>query len=427
MRTRRQMIRLLFVLLITTSSALVNAVQAQQTVINLSSATFEVTERLGSVLISVTRSGDLSNTSTINYRTDNDGGSSTDCSLFNGLASSRCDYNSAFGTLPFEPGQTEKSFRVMINNDSYLEPPFETFTIRIFRPANAVLGDQPTAVVKILDINDGSPESQNNIIDNTAAFVRQQYRDFLNRDPDPDGLAFWVDSIDKCDEEDRRPPWLTVAQCKEAMRVNTSAAFFLSIEFRQTGGLVSSVYAAALDRTRQLPGKFEFYKDTHAVGDGVIVGVGDWETRLSHNRELFLNDFVTRGEYVGLYPLSDTPVAYVNKLYFHALGRLANQTELTEAVGDFGDSQSANDPAARAHVLLRVTNAPDFNIINAEFVYMQYVGYLRRDPNEQPDLDFTGYDFWLQKLVEFNGDFAQAEMVKAFVNSTEYRARVGQP
>ena len=56
---------------------------------------------------------------------------------------------------------------------------------------------------------------------------------------------------------------------------------------------------------------------------------------------------------------------------------------------------------------------------------MQYFGYLRRDPNQGPDTDFAGYDFWLNKLDRFNGDYASAEMVKAFIESTEYRGRFG--
>jgi hypothetical protein len=57
---------------------------------------------------------------------------------------------------------------------------------------------------------------------------------------------------------------------------------------------------------------------------------------------------------------------------------------------------------------------------------MQYFGYLRRDPDSGPDSDLSGYFFWLQKLNAFNGDYQQAEMVKAFTISTEYRARFGQ-
>jgi hypothetical protein len=56
---------------------------------------------------------------------------------------------------------------------------------------------------------------------------------------------------------------------------------------------------------------------------------------------------------------------------------------------------------------------------------MQYFGYLHRNPNEAPDLNFAGYDFWLNKMNQFNGDFVAAEMVKAFISSGEYRQRFG--
>ena len=57
---------------------------------------------------------------------------------------------------------------------------------------------------------------------------------------------------------------------------------------------------------------------------------------------------------------------------------------------------------------------------NEMFVMMEYFGYLRRDP------DTAGYNFWLSKLNQFGGNFEQAEMVKAFIVSGEYRARFGQ-
>lgn len=58
---------------------------------------------------------------------------------------------------------------------------------------------------------------------------------------------------------------------------------------------------------------------------------------------------------------------------------------------------------------------------------MQYFGYLRRNPNDPPEpgLNFDGYNFWLTKLEQFNGNFVQAEMVKAFLSSIEYRQRFG--
>ena len=56
---------------------------------------------------------------------------------------------------------------------------------------------------------------------------------------------------------------------------------------------------------------------------------------------------------------------------------------------------------------------------------MQYFGYLRRNPNDPQDSDYTGYDSWLTKLNQFGGNFVNAEMVKAFISSGEYRQRFG--
>jgi hypothetical protein len=58
---------------------------------------------------------------------------------------------------------------------------------------------------------------------------------------------------------------------------------------------------------------------------------------------------------------------------------------------------------------------------------MQYFGYLRRNPNDAPEatLDFGGYNFRLNRLNSFNGNFIAAEMVKAFLSSSEYRRRFG--
>jgi hypothetical protein len=51
--------------------------------------------------------------------------------------------------------------------------------------------------------------------------------------------------------------------------------------------------------------------------------------------------------------------------------------------------------------------------------------YLRRNPDDPQDTDFRGWKFWLDKLDQFNGNFVQAEMVKAFLVSSEYRQRFG--
>jgi hypothetical protein len=53
---------------------------------------------------------------------------------------------------------------------------------------------------------------------------------------------------------------------------------------------------------------------------------------------------------------------------------------------------------------------------NTAFVFMEYIGYLRRNPDQ------GGYNFWLSKL-NFYGNWLDAEMVRAFIVSPEYRSR----
>jgi hypothetical protein len=85
------------------------------------------------------------------------------------------------------------------------------------------------------------------------------------------------------------------------------------------------------------------------------------------------------------------------------------------------------DTPARARALRRVAENSILNQQekNRAFVLMQYFGYMRRNPNDPQDSDYTGYDFWLTKLNEFNGNFVNAEMVKSFLVSGEYRHRFG--
>jgi len=98
------------------------------------------------------------------------------------------------------------------------------------------------------------------------------------------------------------------------------------------------------------------------------------------------------------------------------------QAERDQLVNDL-----ATNVKTRAQVLRAVAEDPDLNSaeFNRAFVLMQYFGYLRRNPNDPQDTDYTGYDFWLTKLNQFNGNFQNAEMVKAFLSSSEYRQRFG--
>ena len=416
-------------------SASIGTLTGGQTITNtpllrFSSATYTVSESAGFLTVSVNRTGDTSTAVNIDYATS-DAGAPTLCTPSGGntLASSRCDFESALGTLQFAPSEVSKTFVVLINRDSFVEGS-EVFSVVLSNPTGgAVLSTPSKGDVTITDDNAGLPA---NAIDDTVAFVTQQYHDFLNRQPDSAGLAFWVDNINQCNDNARRPPGMTIPQCIEVMRINTSAAFFLSIEFQNSGMLVRSFYVAALDRpaTNGMPNYAEFERDTQAVQRGVIVDPNNngWQTVLANNRDAFMKDFVARPEFVGLYPTVDSPTIYVNKIYQHALSRPPTTAELNAAVAEFPSGASqASDLTGRARALLRVTLALDFQSreMNRAFVHMQYLGYLRRNPNDLPDSDFSGYDFWLAKLNSFNGNFINAEMVKAFLSSIEYRNRFG--
>ena len=122
-----------------------------------------------------------------------------------------------------------------------------------------------------------------------------------------------------------------------------------------------------------------------------------------------------------------TPAQFVDKLNLNA-GTVLSASERTTAINLFGGAANSSNLTARAQVVRQV--AEDTDLYNAEynrgFVMAEYFGYLRRNPNEGPDNDFTGYDFWLTKLNQFGGDYRRAEMVKAFISSIEYTNRVGQ-
>jgi Tol biopolymer transport system component len=257
-----------------------------------------------------------------------------------------------------------------------------------------------------------------NPIDCAEFFVRQHYLDFLGREPDPPGLAFWTNEITLCGSD---------AQCVESKRVNVSAAFFLSIEFQETGYLVYKTYSAAFGPTRiasTVPlTRSEFLPDVQSVAQGVVVGATGWKEQLEANQTAYFNEFVQRPNFVATYPPTMNSAQYVDSLNANASGALSS-SERDQLVQELSSGAKT-----RAQVLRAVAENQEFTRahFNRAFVLMQYFGYLRRNPNDAPDANFDGYSFWLAKLNQFNGNYEEAEMVKAFLVSIEYRQRFGQP
>jgi subtilisin family serine protease len=261
-----------------------------------------------------------------------------------------------------------------------------------------------------------------NVIEDSPFFVRQHYVDFLNREPDSSGFGFWTNEIIVCGAD---------PECRAVKRINVSAAFFLSIEFRQTGYLVYRFYKAAFGNIPNGPVPVrlnEFTPDRQQIAQGIVVGEGNWEQQLEANKQAYAIDFVTRSRFTSTYPNGQSPAQFVDTLFANA-GVTPTADERTAAIGEFGGAVNISDSAARARAVRRVAENPTLNQqeINRAFVLMQYFGFLRRNPYDAPEptLDFSGYNFWLGKLNQFNGDFVSAEMVKAFLASGEYRQRFG--
>jgi hypothetical protein len=385
------------------------------------STVYSVSETGATADLTVLRVGRTSGAVSVDYATSDSAGANN-CATLNGNASSRCDYEAKFGSLRFASGETSKTLNISLVDDAYAEGN-ESFTVNL---NNAVGGNIDTPASATVTITDNDSANGANPIDQAAFFVRQHYIDFLNREPDPAGLAFWTNQITECSE-----PGATCST--EVRRINVSAAFFLSIEFQETGYLAYKFYKSAYGNlpSAPVPVRYEeFLPDMQKIGDGVIVGVGNWETQLENNKQAYAASFVTRSRFVSAYPTSLTPAQFVDRLYLNAGVASPPDAERTAAINEFGGAGNTLDTAARARALRRVAENGALNQqeLNRAFVLMQYFGYLRRNPYDPPEatLDYQGYNFWLGKLNQFNGNFVNAEMVKAFLISGEYRQRFAQ-
>lgn len=268
--------------------------------IQFSTDTYVIGENSGKIQVTVTRSGDASGSATVNYNTFDE--SVPD------HASQKSDYEIALGQVRFAPGETSKTFDILIQNDNFDEND-ETIDLALSNPTGAGLGlGTPNhAEVTILDDDVGAPTL--NPIDDAQFFVRAHYLDFLNREPDPAGLAFWTGQISSCGVD---------PDCVAVKRIMVSAAFFLSIEFQDSGMAAYLTHRAAFgSNVSGSPGPVlygNFMRDLQAIDRGVVVGQPGADVQLEANKQAFYNDFVTRPEFVTKYPSTLTNEQYVDNL-----------------------------------------------------------------------------------------------------------------
>jgi hypothetical protein len=498
-----------------------------------SGATFTTNESAGLATITVTRAGDTSGASAVDYKT-NDSFNFVECNVA-GAADQRCDYTNAAGTLSFAAGETSKSFTVPVTDDFYVEGN-EQVTLSLSNPTGGTLGAQATAMLTIADNDTAAPadrlffaridaaqevpannstatgfgtvllnaaetqitanmtfsglssaqtaahihgpapvgvnapvlfnlgtgqitnlnfavtpaqvaqlkagmfylnihtsnfpggEIRGQALPNPAEsarfFVRQQYADFLSREPDTGGFDFWTQQIANFCAAN--PDLLG---CTRQRRIAVSNAFFFELEFQQTGAYVYRLYRAAYGNSQPFP-------NPNADGGTPILAahVPAYErfiadrarldaTQLAASQLALATNFVQRPEFTARYPLSQTGPQFVDAL----LGTIqsasgANLMSQRDAlIAQFNSG-------GRGAVLFRLAedNAQGNPInnrafidaeYNRSFVITQYYGYLRRDG------DLPGLNFWFDIVNRFPLPTSQNAMVCAFITSTEYQQR----
>ncbi len=374
---------------------------------SLSATVYGAPEGCAAALVTVAREGDLSAPAAVEYRTLED------------TASQGSDYTQTTGTLLFAAGESSKTFAVPVNDDAFVEGA-ETVRVEL-ASASANVNFRAPASATLTIADDDTAGGGANPLDNSQSFVCQHYHDFLSRQPDAEGLQFWTQGIESCGAD---------AGCREVKRVDVSTAFFLSIEFQQTGYFVIRAHKAAFGDNRQTPRYQDFLRDTQRVAQGIVVGQADADARLEANKQAFALALVARPEFVAAHG-AQNPDTYIESLFNNAGidGTPAERAAAHAAYGAGGD-------AGRAAALRSVVESESVyrTLYNPAFVLSQYFGYLRRDP------DAEGYDFWLAKLDSFSlpgedvrdesvalARVRRAEMVKAFMTSLEYRGRFGEP
>ena len=378
--------------------------------LQFSAAAYSADEGGGRAAVTVTRTGDASGTASINYQTadaDTFSAGCADATGAQGSAYGRCDFAAAVGTLIFAPGETSKMVTVPVIDDAHVEGS-ETFQLRLSNATGGALGSLSTTTITITD-NDAAG-AQNPVMSSFPFFVRQQYLDFLSREPDTGGFNAWLGLLNGCPNAFNGPN--TPSGCD---RIFVSGeGFFRSVEFQLKGFYVFRFYKAGLNR---LPEYTEIVSDMSFVA-------GATEAEVYARKAQLALAFTGRQEFQTTYG-SLSHAAYVEALLGrYGLTRITTPdpqqpdgaTKVTLTAGDLISRLDSN-ALTRGQVLRAVADSQEAEAreFDNAFVAMQYYGYLRRKP------EAAGYEAWLGVLRR--GDIRM--MVDGFMNSAEYKLRFG--
>jgi hypothetical protein len=223
-------------------------------------------------------------------------------------------------------------------------------------------------------------------------------------------IAIYDTRRKNADPLDARLP-ATVAPREFASRLERDP-YQLLVEFPRVSYAVYRLYKVALGRR---PRYEEYLEDMKIVGRGLFVGASGWQQILETNKSALAEKWLERTDFKARYD-NKSNRQYVDELFANA-GQIPNgalRDELFSAL-DKG-SQS------RAAVLNRIAESvrSDKADYNEAYVLIHYFGYLHRNPDDPPDNNLRGFNFWLEDL-NHTGDYRS--LTRSFIESDEYKDR----
>jgi hypothetical protein len=162
-----------------------------------------------------------------------------------------------------------------------------------------------------------------------------------------------------------------------------------------------------------MPRMNEFMTAMTEIGRGLSIGAPGWEGQLEMNRTSLLNAWTNSKEFMQSYD-SKTNVELVNALLTNT-GIAWNNAKRDALV-----KQLDSGVGSRQSALLSVVEDKDFYAreYNTAYVLVHFFGYLRRNPDDPPDRDLRGLNFWRDSLDRW-GDYRSIS--RAFLESNEYK------
>jgi hypothetical protein len=179
------------------------------------------------------------------------------------------------------------------------------------------------------------------------------------------------------------------------------------------------LYRVYLASSGAMPRYKEFMSDLEIIGRGIIVGSESQEQRFASNFREFAEEWTKRESVARSFGHLDD-AQYVNRLVENA------GISLDPASREALVSGMSSGRESRGSILMKIVDDPRF--VEKEqyrsLLALHYFGYLRRNPDDPPDGDMRGFDFWLQ-ILERHHDVGRLSL--AFKVTGEYQQFEKQP